>query len=454
MKRKSIISSCNFEIKPFPHFDQRIFITRNVRKNLQNPAYIASHSFYPFIHYTITTRKYKKEKVLSEPKKRDIYYASHMDGYIFKYYGEILNNLYNKVCVDRGIDQVSIAYRNNKDGKSNIHYAAEVIEFITNQERAFIFVSDFSKYFDNLDHKLLKERLLSVLGGNEESQLPKDWWNVFKHLTQFSWVNKRLLIQDLEHIKGRSKDRNNKERYYTPAEFREFRKRVQISTNTNIYGIPQGTAISAVLANIYAIDLDEMLNNYVVKFGGIYRRYSDDIIIVIPIEQGEVDTIVGHIPYIREAVENNKITIGEGKTSSLFYANKKIYKEIDCKSESKLDYLGFSFDGTRVKLREKSLFKYYHRAYEKVAVINRESKKKGKNVGRKKLYSLYTHLGRKYKGYGNFISYAKKAHLVFQDNSKVESLIYQQIKRHWNKIQSRLISFNPNEKSVGEINKK
>ncbi|MFB0846553.1 reverse transcriptase domain-containing protein [Paenibacillus oleatilyticus] len=443
MKSKKIISLWKFEIKPFPHFDQRICVTKNVRKNLQDPSYIASHSFYPFIHYTITTRKYKKEKVLSEPKKREIYYASHMDGYIFKYYGEVLNNLYNKVCHDKGIDQVSIAYRNNKNGKSNIHYAAEVIEFITNQERAFIFVSDFSKYFDSLDHKLLKERLKAVLG--EKSKLPKDWWNVFKHLTQFSWVEKELLIKDLESTKGRLKDRNNKDRYYTPVEFREFRKRVQISTNTSIYGIPQGTAISAVLANIYAIDLDEMLNNFVTMLGGIYRRYSDDIIIVIPIKQGDTDQTPDYISFIRETVEKNKITMGEGKTNALFYANKKIYKEVEGITQSKLDYLGFAFDGTRVKLREKSLYKYYHRAYEKVVVINKESIKKGKNVGRKKLYSLYTHLGRKYKGYGNFISYAKKAHLVFQENSKVESLIYQQIKRHWNKIQARLISLKPDD---------
>lgn len=438
MKTNRTPLSCGFEIKPFPHFDQRISVTKNVKKNLQNPTYITSHSFYPFIHYTITTRKYKKDKVLSDPKKREIYYASHMDGYIFKYYGEVLNNLYNKACHDKGIDQVSLAYRNNKEGKSNIHNAAEVIQFISKQERAFIFVSDFSKYFDNLDHKLLKERLLTVLG--EDTKLPEDWWNVLKHLTKFNWVEKESLIKDLIESKGRSLDRKNSERYYTPAEFRQFRKRVSISCNDKNYGIPQGTAISAVLANVYALDFDEKLNNYVLKMGGIYRRYSDDIIIVIPTMQGEADQSSEHISFIREAVSINKITMGEGKTSALFYANKKIYREVECKTTSRLDYLGFVFDGTKVFLREKSLFKYYHRAYKKVAAINKESIKKNKNVGRKKLYSLYTHLGRRYKGYGNFISYAKKAHVVFQEIDNIESLIYRQVKRHWTKIQARMIS--------------
>ena len=65
--------------------------------------------------------------------------------------------------------------------------------------------------------------------------------------------------------------------------------------------------------------------------------------------------------------------------------------------------------------------------------------KKGRKVGRKKLYSLYTHLGRNYKGYGNFISYCNRAHSVFKKNENIDSQIYHQIKRHWNKIQKKLL---------------
>ncbi|HFL3236630.1 TPA: hypothetical protein ACG3KH_004063 [Clostridioides difficile] len=276
------------------------------------------------------------------------------------------------------------------------------------------------------------------MGGG--THLSKDWWNVLKHLTKFSWVEKEILIKDLIEYKGREKDRRNKERYYTPAEFREFRKRVKITCNPNNFGIPQGTAISAVLANVYAIDLDEKLNNYVSKLGGIYRRYSDDIISVIPIADSEANPSAEHISFIRDVVDENKITIGEGKTSSLFYVNHKIYKDMDCRTIGKLDYLGFVFDGSRVLIREKSLYKYYHRAYKKVEVINKESIKRNKNVGRKNLYSLYTHLGSRYKGYGNFISYAKKANHIFESIDNIESLIHRQVKRHWNKIQARIIS--------------
>ncbi|MBD5807125.1 hypothetical protein [Limosilactobacillus walteri] len=50
----------------------------------------------------------------------------------------------------------------------------------------------------------------------------------------------------------------------------------------NRIGIPQGTAVSAVLANIYMIQFDYLLADTISKYNGIYRRYSDDFIIVIP----------------------------------------------------------------------------------------------------------------------------------------------------------------------------
>lgn len=136
---------------------------------------------------------------------------------------------------------------------------------------------------------------------------------------------------------------------------------------------------------------------------------------------------------------DNKVVMGEGKTSSLYFVDQKIYEDSLFEKESKLDYLGFSFDGKKVKIREKSLYKYYHRTYKKIEKINKLSIKTGRKIGRRKLYSLYTHLGYNYKGHGNFISYSKRAHLVFKENDKIESLINLQTKRHWNKIQRRLI---------------
>ena len=107
----------------------------------------------------------------------------------------------------------------------------------------------------------------------------------------------------------------------------KFRNRVPINKNDKNFGIPQGTAISAVLANIYAVDLDTILNDYALRNGGIHRRYSDDIIIVLPLEQIENDQIDEHISYIKSEVRKNKVDMGEDKTSTLYYANSQIFTD-------------------------------------------------------------------------------------------------------------------------------
>lgn len=48
----------------------------------------------------------------------------------------------------------------------------------------------------------------------------------------------------------------------------------------NPYGIPQGSSMSALLSNIYMIPFDLKIKKLAEEVGGMYRRYSDDIIFV------------------------------------------------------------------------------------------------------------------------------------------------------------------------------
>ena len=58
---------------------------------------------------------------------------------------------------------------------------------------------------------------------------------------------------------------------------------------------------------------------------------------------------------------------------------------------SQLDYLGFVTNGLTVKVREKSLFKYYTRAYRKAKVCKNITLKTGKNM-REENYIKYIHI--------------------------------------------------------------
>ena len=55
------------------------------------------------------------------------------------------------------------------------------------------------------------------------------------------------------------------------------------------YQIPQGSSISAVYANVYMIDFDKRINDFITSQKGIYRRYCDDIIVVIPLTRNEIN---------------------------------------------------------------------------------------------------------------------------------------------------------------------
>ncbi len=441
-KRKKI------EDKYYTHLDIKKKYS-SYEKKLCNPDWVKKHGFYPFIHYQIIFNKYilniegHKEK---KQKIREIYYSAHVDRFIYQYYAQLINDKYNTYTIDKGINAVSTAYRNNKKGKCNIHFAKEVLEFLCKKEEAFVFVGDFTSFFDNLEHEYLKKRLQQVLG---VEKLLDDYYQVYKNITRFTYVE----LVDIESFKNKKrKDMRRLEKYFETSEFQKFKKE-NLKRHMENYGIPQGSSISAVLANVYMTEFDKKINDYVTSNNGLYRRYCDDIIIIIPMTQ-QLLSEQKHLLHIQKIDNITKsvprLELNLDKTEQYFYDANAERKLIDVKgSKNCLSYLGFSFDGQYVRIREKSLFKYYCRAYKKVKTVKKHKGQKDEYVIKKSLYKLYTHLGdKKYPGKnGNFITYANKAHSIFKDSDCLESKIYSQIKKHWNKINKRLNEPQPQNES-------
>ncbi|WP_283683716.1 reverse transcriptase/maturase family protein [Clostridium perfringens] len=435
MKRK-----VKFKNKRYTHLD----VKKNYLKYenlIKKPKWIASHGFYPFIHYKIIFNKYtynedinKKKK---DPKERNIFYSSHVDGYIYQYYGQLVNEYYDKKSIELGINKVATAYRNNLRGKCNIHFAKEVFEFICKCNNAFIYVSDFKGFFDNLDHNYLKEKLEYVLN---VSKLPIDQYVIYKNITKYTYVE----LSDIKNVKDKNDNKVNAEaKYFNTQEFRSFKKN-HLKKNEEKYGIPQGASISSVYSNIYMIDFDKRVNDYVTSNKGLYRRYCDDLIIIIPIRDDEEfnNECIEYGNKIESIVQETRgLELNPEKTEKFVYSTCKDKKLTNLEGNNDiLNYLGFSFNGNTVKIREKSVFKYYYKAYKKVATVKRYSGDIRQNVIKKKLYQQYTHLGDyKYgKKYGNFITYARRAEEVFNESNILENKIHNQIKRHWNNINKRL----------------
>lgn len=215
------------------------------------------------------------------------------------------------------------------------------------------------------------------------------------------------------------------------------------------FGIPQGSPISSVLANIYLLHFDKIVNKFINVNGGIYRRYSDDIVVVCPLK---VKDTLKEIVY-REIL-NFHLEIQENKTQ--IFQFKRAQNELSCGQEfegvtnwnKNFIYLGFEFDGKNVLLKSASLSGYYRKMKRSIRRAKHYSTRKFSTtkglIFKKRIFKQFSYKGakrtRKYLwdedqnkfiksesyNWGNFLSYAYKA-----SNVMVNNKIKQQTKRHW-----------------------
>ena len=437
-----MLNKKNYRTKTYLHFDHRVNIT-NAESYVTDPLKIARHSFLPLIHYVQSFEKKvdkKNIKYNNRPvkiKKRDIMYAGHWDNHIYKYYAEMLNNkFYNPFCIDENLNECITAYRNNKPNESNIEFAAEIINQIVEFKEAFILVGDFTHYFDKINHDILKKNLMRVINVN---RLSEDWFNVYRSITKYGYYEKDF-IEAKCGTKEFLKSKGQFSYFKQVKDFRAFQKENKIKYNKNGYGIPQGTAISAVFANVYAIDFDMNMKAIADWAGGMYRRYSDDFILVIPKKTNSLESFQRIEKKVIALAETNKICLQKDKTKIYLYENQKVINLVNKKFDH-LDYLGFLFDGKSVRMRGKSPYKFYRKAKHliEIAQVKKNKKDLKKLPYRKKIYLLYTDLGTKKKKMNNFIDYAKKAQMSFDNLSpKTDNLMMQQIKNRKKKIEKML----------------
>lgn len=419
MKRKI------FKPRYYQHIDKIIDI-KDVIDKVKDKEYIKRHGFYPFISYKLEFKKFTKE--INEKthhhwkiKERPIKYASHIDRCIYQWYSYILNNKYNRYCDVNNLNQASIAYRTNLKGKTNIEFAKTAFDFIKRSDECYILVSDFSSFFDFIDHDLLKKYLCEVLATDK---LADDFHKIFKSMTKYSYIEKAVIekylisknIETYESLKS-----NNS--LFEKISWNEAKKDLKenIKSNDKNYGIPQGSPLSGVFANVYMIFFDKMVNEYAISNNGLYMRYSDDLIIIIP--KNKVDSIQeiwDKLSEVKKFYPNLIMNIE--KTSGYLYKNGKInslHESIEGmeKSGNFISYLGFSFDGQYVRFRDKTLTKFFYKLYKKID--NMKYREKLRLIKAKKKHSkidkhrILKELNCSTKESRKFIDYVNRASKVF-----------------------------------------
>lgn len=439
----------------YAHFDPKIDFLKNISKlkdYFSNTQKVSIHAFYPFIKSDIIVPRYKKTGKLNEngkpirklePKERPIAYASHFDAFIYSWYSTLLSDKYEQKTKDLGIYDCVLAYL-EKD-KSNIEFAHEVFEYIKSKGECVALAFDVSSFFDGLDHEHLKKMWAFTLN---EKKLPEDHFNVFKSVTSYTTVQK-IRVESEFGIPSKREKGIQILRICSPKDFRDkvrnggmieknpYTNKVLGSTRIGQKcGIPQGSPISACLSNMYMIEFDLEINKMIFKLGGLYRRYCDDIVVVVKIEDA-----IKVKNAILKIIVNYHLEINDSKTEVTYFKTNANGKLTGLDSTEKLakeknmQYLGFEFNGENAYIRSSSLSRYYRRMTARI----RENLKAaygnnsiGSKIFKKTLYNRYTE-----KGERNFISYAERAYEHMESKT-----IYNQIKNSSNKVKKKLAQKN------------
>ena len=487
-----------FKIKKYPHIGRPI-TNKNynrVKIYVNNPDKVRIHSFLPFIHKTILKRRFradvnklksnpsgKRRRINDKPKERSIFYASHLDAMIYSKYNNILIDAYEKYIEDKPFNESIVAYRKipiikgKKGNKCNIDFTKTAFEYIKrNQERKLtVIVADITSFFDNLNHNILKKKWAEIL---LESTLPPDHYNIYKSLTRIKYVESDQLFDAYNQTvyvergvpnsstkKERKKKKINNPRYFKEknvvsyCDKKEFLKQNLnlIKSKNNKTGIPQGSPISATLANIYMLDFDKIVYKKVDSINGFYQRYSDDLIVVCE-RQDEEDII----KLIRDTISGKfaKLTIEPKKTKLYhFEVVDDLFKGFAVNEETKLqnnnkplEYLGFSFDGQRVLIKSAGFSKFHRSmkgAFHRAVSFAKYSKNKDESLFKSRLYNRFTFKGAKRKliyrpsredpkvykpsreyNWGNYLTYVYKADEAMKTINE-NSAIKKQSRKLW-----------------------
>lgn len=320
---------------------------------INNKFEIKQHPFLPFIKFSIDFNKYDGHKKIKKFKSRTIMLTSHLDSLIYQKYANELSEKYEALLEKDSmlaVNEAAVAYRSGKG--DNIDIAKKVIDKIWKDSDVWIIKGDFSDFFDSLNHRYLIKQLRLVLG----KEIEDDWWHVIRSLTyHYCFINKYSVqdeqgnkqeglinIFNREHI-SLPKLESGDPYFHSLKDFDVFIKKNKGVVQKYSKGIPQGNSMSAILANIYMLSFDEWMVNRIKVFRGMYQRYSDDFVIVIPKEnlnEERMNRFKDEL--VSKSTEELHVKIQPEKTKIYSYNNQRIVKQGET-SPTQFDYLGLSF---------------------------------------------------------------------------------------------------------------
>lgn len=415
-----------FRARSYNHLDYPLSFEA-AKKLVEDPKRVSNRQFLPLIGYTDKKRRYKTDntdrsiprrlrpKIVST-KEREIRYASHGDAAVYQFYNHKISDLYESFLISHFLDDSVIGYRSGKG--SNIDMAADAFCEIASKGSVTALCFDVENFFPSIRHVDLRNGLEYLLGGHP---LPQDWYRVFRSITRYSWVE----IVELAQLEGFDpKDPPFPLVQNINEALDRCRAAKFVHKHKAIEGIPQGTPISATAANIAMMAFDRAVHAYVSEIAGTYRRYSDDIMLLVPPENE-----YSAQEFMNSLAASHGLTISVSKTEISRF---RVIGGVQT-ADNPISYLGFCFDGTKTFLRPSTLSRYYRRMTYAVRGAVRGAGKKGRpatDTFKRGLFTEFTHLGKR-----NFYSYSRRAHAKLPN-----SIVKRQLRRHFRVLLRKLVS--------------
>jgi RNA-directed DNA polymerase len=237
----------------YKHFD--LPLPKSEREQVINfSSEEKARRFLPLLGFTEQKRRYVRDAFgtrETKVKERPIRFAGHADSAYLQAYAHHLSGEYERALIADGTSGVVLAYR--RGGGTNIHHAKALFDEIRCRSDCTVMAMDISGFFDCLNHRLLRDEVAGVLGS---TRLDGHHATVWKNVTRYSWVE----TADLDVVLGRN--RNGHGRVCSPMDFVETirgRRGGLVQTHDQPFGIPQGTPVSGLYANIYLRSFDREL---------------------------------------------------------------------------------------------------------------------------------------------------------------------------------------------------
>lgn len=194
---------------------------------------------------------------------------------------------------DRYFSDCSYAFRKPNADKHILQHLNAVEEIRKYRKRhsdiaLYVAECDMQKFYDTISHKIIKERFLELLQkakddkriGKYEATIVRRWF--FHYVDCFDFISNVLANNQKQASHPFWNNIKNKEGYHCRIEWvdRHFLNRKLARRIKGHVGVPQGGALSGLIANIVMHSVDKIVMSTIGKKDMLYCRFCDDMILI------------------------------------------------------------------------------------------------------------------------------------------------------------------------------